>query len=59
MADYRDGRAMQTGWVRFFKNEEYTLCLACLGYHALRTKNMHCVKRVWVSRFKNEEYTLC
>ena len=24
-----------------FKNEEYTLCLACLG------KNMHCVKRVW------------
>ena len=30
-----------------FKKEEYTLCLACLGYHALRTKNMHCVKRVW------------
>ena len=29
------------------KNEEYTLCLACLGYHASRTKNMHCVKRVW------------
>ena len=36
-----------------FKNEEYTLCLACLGYHALRTKNMHCVKRVQLG------YTLC
>ena len=22
-----------------FKNEEYTLCLACLGYHTLRTKS--------------------
>ena len=26
-----------------FKNEEYALCLACLDYHALRKKNIHCV----------------
>ena len=34
-----------------FKNEEYALCKACLGYHALRTKNIHCVSRVWALMF--------
>ena len=42
-----------------FKNEEYTLCLTCLGYRALRTKNIHCGKRVWALMFLERRCLAC
>ena len=58
-----------------FKNDEYALCLACLGshvfrtknihcltclgYRALRTKNIHCGKHVWALMFLERRCLAC
>ena len=42
-----------------FKNEEYTLCLACWALRFLERRIYTIFSVFGPSRFKNEEYTLC
>ena len=47
------------GFARCKNEESYIVFSECLGSHAFRTRNIHCIYRVFgFARFKNEEYTL-